>query len=315
MRKVSVVIPTKNGGAIFRETLEALKNQQYEGQIELVIIDSGSTDDTIDIAKRYGAVVESIHPREFNHGLTRNRGIEMASGEIIVIMSQDAVPGDEYLVKNFVAAFDDPKVAGAYARQVPRDDADILTKRNLNRWLTGRKTEEIRWISDWDEYQKLSPLQRHHFYNFDDVCSAVRKSVWCQIPFRANDFGEDIDWSQQVLEAGWKIAYWPRSYVIHSHNRSIMYDYTRNRQTFKKLYQQYGLYFVASRQQVLRLAMQTTIRDWKYVLQHEKNSLRLMKMILWIPFLSMATIFGQYKGTMDAMKEEVSTKEARGDVK
>jgi len=233
--KVSVVIPTKNGGPDFFNTLNSLKSQDYNGNIEIVCIDSGSIDDTISTAKHFGAVVKSIPPEDFNHGLTRNLGISIASGEIIIIMSQDACPGDQYLVKNFVNAFTDPQIAGAYARQVPRQDADILTKRNLNNWLTGRKTEEIRWIQDWDAYRKFTPMQKHRFYNFDNVCSAIRKSVWETIPFRANDFGEDIDWSQQVLESGWKIAYWPYAYVIHSHKRSFRYDYYRNTQTSKKI--------------------------------------------------------------------------------
>src|SRR5688572_10545956 len=104
--KVSIVIPTKNAGTLFRDTLHALKTQEYEDQIEIILIDSGSTDDTIQVAYEYGIKVKSIIPDEFNHGLTRNLGIEMATGEVIVLMSQDAVPGDKYLVKNFVAAFD-----------------------------------------------------------------------------------------------------------------------------------------------------------------------------------------------------------------
>lgn len=303
MVKVSVVIPTKNAGTLFRDTLNALTSQEYEDQIELVVIDSGSTDDTISLAKSHGAIVKSIPPGEFNHGVTRNLGIEMASGEIIVLMSQDAIPGDKYLVKNFVTAFEDPQVAGAYARQLPRADADLLTKRNLNQWLTGRVTEEIRWIQDWNAYKKLTPMQRHQFYNFDNVCSAIRKNVWRAIPFRTNDFGEDIDWSQQALEAGWKIAYWPKSYVIHSHSRSFMYDYRRNLQTFKKLYEQYGLSLVSSRKQLVLLTIQVVIRDWKYAIQNEKHLWRLLKMLAWIPFLGFATVYGQYRGTRAAIKK------------
>lgn len=294
--KVSVVIPTKNAGPAFRETLEALKEQEYEGQIELVFIDSGSTDETVSIARSYGAIVKSIPPEEFNHGLTRNIGIEMATGEIVVLMSQDVLPGDRNLVKNFVTAFEDPKVAGAYARQLPRDNADILTKRNLNQWLTGRDTEEVRWIQDCDAYKKLNPMQRHFFYNFDNVCSAIRKSVWQTIPFRANDFGEDIDWSQQVLEAGWKIAYWPKSYVFHSHERSFMYEYRRNLQTSRKLYEQYRLRLVESLGHMVLLILRITMRDWTYVLQHERRIKELLKMLILIPFLSFATLYGQYVG-------------------
>jgi rhamnosyltransferase len=303
MIKVSIVIPTKNAGSLFVNTLEGIKNQEYEDHIELVCIDSGSSDETISLAEQYGAIVKTIPPEEFNHGLTRNMGIEISSGEIIIIMSQDAVPGDRYLIKNFVDAFEDPQVAGAYARQVPRTDADLLTKRNLNHWLTGRETEEVRWIKNWKTYKQLTPMQRHRFYNFDDVCSALRKSVWKAIPFRANDFGEDIDWSQQVLEAGWKIAYWPKSFVVHSHDRSFMYDYKRNFQTSKKVFEQYGLCLVPSWKHIIPLVLNTIIKDWKYILQNEKNFRTLLKMVVTIPLLSFATIYGQYKGFKAAANE------------
>lgn len=300
MVKVSVVIPTKNAGPAFRETLEALRAQEYEGQIELAFVDSGSTDETITLAKSYGAIVKSIPPEEFNHGLTRNVGIEMSTGDIVILMSQDVLPGDRTLIKNFVDAFKDSKVAGAYARQLPRPEADILTKRNLNNWLTGRDKEEIRWIQDWESYKKFTPMQRHRFYNFDDVCSAIRKSVWEEIPFRANEFGEDIDWSQRALEAGWKIAYWPKSYVIHSHERSFMYDYKRNLQTAKKLCEQYDLCLVSSRRQLIALIWRITIRDWVYVIQNERRVWDFIKMMFSIPFLSVATIYGQYVGVKAA---------------
>ena len=309
---VSVFIPTKNAGPLFRDTLESLKAQKYEGEIDLVFVDSGSTDDTIKMALEYGATVKSILPQEFNHGLTRNLGIEMASGEIIILLSQDAVPGDEYLVQNFVKIFEDPQVAGAYARQVPREDADILTKRNLNNGLTGRMPEEIRWIKNWNAYKKLTPMQRHLLYNFDDVCSAIRKSVWQSIPFRANDFGEDIDWSQQVLEAGWKIAYWPKSFVIHSHNRSAMYDYQRNFQTFKKLHEQYGLCFVSSRKLLILLTIRHTFIDWLYVILHERRPVELVKLLFRVPFLTFATMYGNYNGTQAAIQELNRAKDGGG---
>ncbi len=294
--KVSVVIPTKNAGPLFRDTLEKLKAQEYEGNVELVVIDSGSIDDTVAIANEYGATIISIPPDEFDHGLTRNKAIEAASGEIIVLISQDVIPGNQYLIRNFVAAFDDPKVAGACARQVPREDADILTKRNLNIWLTGRKTEEIRWIKDWQIYRGLSPLERYYVCNFDNVCSAIRKSVWLDIPFRANEFGEDIDWAHQVLEAGWKIAYWPNACVIHSHNRFIKYEYDRNFVCHKKLYEQFGIHTVPSWKNVIFSTINSTILDWKYTIRHEKHSGTMLKMLIEIPLLSFAGVYGQYRG-------------------
>ena len=303
MVSVSVVIPSRNAGPLFREVLSRLREQEYPGGIEIVVIDSGSTDATLELASEYGAVVRSIPPSEFDHGLTRNRGIELASGEIIVLMSQDAVPGDRDLVRNFVRAFEDPKIAGAYARQVPRSDADIITKRNLGRWLTGRKAQEVRWIQDWDAYRQMSPMQRHRFYNFDDVCSAIRRDVWRSIPFRAQEFGEDIDWSQRALEAGWKIAYWPSSFVVHSHPRSIRYEYRRNFQTLKKLYAQYRLCTVPTWASVISTSLRVVVRDLIYAIRHERRPRRLLETLIRVPALGVALVYGQYRGAMEAKRE------------
>lgn len=296
MKKVSIVIPTKNAGVLFQKTVDGIRRQKYEGDIELVVIDSGSTDRTLEIATHYKAAVMSIPPEEFDHGLTRNRAIEKTSGEIVVLMSQDAVPGDQYLIRNFVAAFNNEKVAGAYARQIPWDDADVLTKRNLNNWLTGRDTEELRWIKDWAAYKNLSPMEHYYFCNFDNVCSAIRRSVWQAIPFRANEFGEDIDWAQQILEAGWKIAYSPSSYVIHSHRRSFKYEYDRNRLCHRKLYQQFGITAVPSWKQVIISTFISIGLDWKYALRNEDQIGMLIKMLIGVPFISFASVYGQYMG-------------------
>lgn len=296
MTKVSIVIPTKNAGALFQKTLDGIKGQKYEGNIELIVIDSGSTDHTVAIASQHRATIILIPPGEYDHGLTRNRAIERASGEIIVLMSQDAVPGDQYLIRNFVTAFDDEKVAGAYARQIPWEDADVITKRNLNNWLTGRDTEELRWIRDWQAYKNLSPMEHYYFCNFDNVCSAIRRSVWQAFPFKANEFGEDIDWAQRALEAGWKIAYWPSSYVIHSHRRSLKYEYDRNRLCHRKLYQQFGIAAVPSWKHVIILTLISIGLDWKYVIRNENQIGLLIKMLIGIPSISFANVYGQYVG-------------------
>ena len=298
--RVSVILATKNAGPLFSEVLEKLAAQEYDGEIEIIVIDSGSSDDTAATAARHGAIVRSIPAEEFDHGLTRNRAIEMASGEIVVLMSQDALPGDQYLIRNLVKAFADARVAGAYARQVPRQDADVLTKRNLNGWLTGRPAKEVRWIRDWAAYDSLSPMQRYTFCNFDDVCSAIRKGVWQSVPFQATEFGEDIEWAERALEAGWKIAYWPDAYVIHSHVRSFEGEYDRTRLTHKRLRAQFGLQLVPTWRHVISSTILSMLGDWSYALWHEGQTGALLKLLVRIPFLSFASVYGQYSGAKAA---------------
>jgi rhamnosyltransferase len=304
---ISIVIPTLNGGPLFRELLARLTEQVFNGQLEIVVVDSGSTDGTVEVARKYGATVETIAPRTFNHGLTRDHGIRISSGDIVILMTQDAVPGDNSLIANLIAPFDDPRVAGAYARQVPRADADIFTTRALNNWMTGRLAPEVRWIRDSEEYEALSPMGKYLFCNFDNVCSAIRRSVWEFFPFQDNDFGEDIAWSKRVLEAGWKIAYQPSAFVVHSHDRSVRYEYKRTYVCHRTLNRLFGLVTIPSAKACL-VATYFAIRgDCLYLLASRRGCGRLLHHLARIPLLAMATNWAQYRGVRDEKKNKRTT--------
>ena len=298
-QKVSIVIPTKNAGDLFRDVLRGLKNQAYTGLHEILIIDSGSSDRTVELAKDFGARVHTIRPEEFNHGSTRNLGIGMSTGDIIVLLTQDAVPGDKNMIVNLVSAFEDPKVGGAYARQVPRTKADVLTKRNIDNSLAGRKESEVKWIKNKKEYDAMSPMEKYYFCNFDNVCSAVRREVWQEFNFSHSDFGEDIDWGMRILEGGWKIAYQASAFVIHSHDRSILYEYKRTYMCHRKLFQQFGLHTVPTFRHVLRFIILSTAMDFKYVIQNSVSHLEQFRLLVRLPFMNIASVLGQYIGARD----------------
>jgi rhamnosyltransferase len=297
--RVSIVIPTLNGGPLFRELLIRLKEQEFDGQLEIVVVDSGSTDGTVELAREYGATVEVIPPGTFNHGLTRDHGVRISTGDIIVLMTQDAIPGDNSLIANLYAPFEDPQVAGSYARQIPRADADIFTKRTLNNWVTGQLTPEVRWIRDVEEYNALSPMGKYLFCNFDNVCSAIRRSVWELFPFQYNDFGEDIAWSKRVLESGWKIAYQPSACVVHSHGRSIRYEYKRTYVCLRTLYRLFGLITVPSLQACIYVTYYAIRGDILYLLANRRFGNKIFYHLLRIPFLAIAANWAQYRGFCD----------------
>ncbi len=302
LNSVSVIIPTRNAGKLFEQTLKALAGQNYAGEIEIVIIDTESEDGTPALAQKFGAKVIPIKKSMFNHGLTRNQAVENSSGKILVFLSQDSVPGDEHFIQNITSAFADPLVAGSYARQLPRDNADIFTKRDLNAWLTGRTQPEVRWIADFDAYEQLSAMDKYFFCNFDDVASAMRRSVWQAIPYAMNDFGEDIEWSKDALEAGWKIAYVPDAFVIHSHNKNIRYEYSRNVLCHKKLYSLFGLCTIPTIGVALRSFMIGTKMNWAYARENIHTSSKMLDTFLKIPGLSFAGVWGQYQGARIAKK-------------
>lgn len=297
--KVSVVIPTLNGGKLFMDLLRKLARQVTDFRFETVVIDSGSTDGTDEIADGAGARVMRIPSREFNHGATRNKAIASCSGEYIVLMTQDAVPADDFLLAYLTRAFEDHSVAGVFARQSPRPNADLLTKRNLATWVTGRIEPELKSIASRERYKALSPMDSYLFCTFDNVCSAIRRSVWREHPLAEMNFGEDIEWSKRVLEAGWKIAYEPRAHVIHSHVRPVSYEYKRTYMCHRTLFKLFGLRTVPTRRHVVRSVLAATAADWKYVLGCSVRLQEKLPLMARIPALALASVYGQFKGPHD----------------
>jgi glycosyltransferase involved in cell wall biosynthesis len=306
----SVVIPTKNGGSLFLRVLDGLQQQQIWDSIELVIVDSGSTDGTLAAARNAGARVIEISPKDFNHGATRDYGISLTNCEIVVLMVQDALPNESNLLEALLCPFHNPEVAGVYARQIPQPDADLLNARNLNNWLTGRVEPEIRKIKSLEWYDTLSPVEKFYFCNFDNVCSAIRKSVWQRHKFGHINFGEDIDWAERVIKSGLMIAYEPAATVIHSHDRPLIYEYKRTYVCHRKLYSQFGLHLVPNIKGIFRSWILSTYQDYKYI--SNQNASFATKFNLWMksPILNLVSAFAQYQAAKDEASGRI--KEIKG---
>jgi len=296
MPSVSVVIPTKNGEKTIGGALKSIFQQQAPEKPEVIIIDSGSQDQTLTIAKQYPVRIITIPPHDFNHGATRNQGIRNAGGEIVLLITQDAEPVNHNWLRSMMKKFSDPQVAGVYCRQIPRDDADVITRRRLNEWLTGRKEHSVNKIENRSHYEALPPMEKYLFCNFDNVCSAIRKTVWEKMPFEKTSFAEDIGWSKKVLEAGYAIVYEPKAAVYHSHNRSIWYEYQRTCVCHQRLYQLFGLRTIPSFKNACQATLKNIAFESSYVWQKEKNIFSRCSLLLKLPLLSLFSVFGQYLG-------------------
>ena len=256
-QQVTIIIPAKNEERNLRRCLRAVADQETKAKVEVVLIDSGSTDRTPDIAREFEFVrLHCIPAEEFAHGKTRNLGATMAEGEILVFLNADAIPTDSHWLEPLIAPFrEDSAVAGTYSRHVPRDACHLYMKRDLAQSMPEATMERI---GD-------RPLD---FTQFSTVSGAMPKSVWRQFPFDDRiAIAEDQDWAKRVLDAGYKIVYASGSVVRHSHNYSnrelygIKCSVARSFHRFKNRPSAFVFGFVLA---VGGFAVKT-VGDWKYI--------------------------------------------------
>jgi rhamnosyltransferase len=259
--EVSVLIPTLNAGPEFAAVLDAIAGQTTDFGFEVLLVDSGSSDGTLELGRRHAARVLRIPKSKFSHGGARNYGISAARGDYVALTVQDALPADDgwlrKLVENMVG---DEKVAGVYGRQIPRPDCNPFSRYALERHFTNRSERRVQAIEDPERYESLAPMRKLETIAFDDVNSCVRRSVWKRHPFGPVPFGEDLDWSERVLKAGYRIVYEPASAVVHSHNRSAFYEMKRAYLAHKLLCRMLGLRLLPTLGE-LRRRLPTLIRQ------------------------------------------------------
>jgi len=238
----SIVVPTLNGAATLPALLDAVRRQRAPFRHEVIAVDSGSTDGTAALLRdRVDRLIE-IAPGEFNHGVTRNIGIEQARGDLVVLLVQDAVPASEDWLATLTAPLlADARVAGTFGRQLPRADASALTRYFHTRWFAASDVARTTAIESQAAFDAMTPAQRFDRCIFDNVCSCIRRTVWTMHPFRRTTIAEDLEWAKEVLLSGYRIEYVPASAVVHSHERSAAYEFARTRLLHERLRALFGL--------------------------------------------------------------------------
>ncbi|MFO1010657.1 MAG: glycosyltransferase [Planctomycetota bacterium] len=224
IRSVSVLMPTWQGMEFLERVLTALAAQRVALPWDFHAIDSGSTDGTWELLGRFQERFpvpfrrERIDQVEFDHGDTRNLLAAKSTGDLCVFLTQDAIPSSPDWLATLVANFDDPKVGAAYCRNVPRPDAELLTKifsANDPGYTAGRRETRL---PDPTAYALMNAHEKRLLYNFNDVASAVRRELWERHPFPRTWFGEDVLMARALLEAGFTVVYDDVATVEHSHD-------------------------------------------------------------------------------------------------
>jgi rhamnosyltransferase len=199
---VSIVILTKNAGRGFRATLRQIYDQQTNLPFELIIVDSGSTDESLEIVSEFPIRKFTIQPHEFNFGLTRNYGFSLSHGEYIITLSQDATPYDRKWLDNLIRPFlVNPNVVAVQgATRFPMDKPVFYWEKSGAFYFT---SETKRWGGC------------EHSLSF--VNCAIRRTFWESHPIKYTPFSEDKLFARQVQAAGCRIVEAKDAICLHGH--------------------------------------------------------------------------------------------------
>lgn len=297
---VSVFIPTFNGGPLFDRVLKALFAQRVDFTFEVLCIDSGSTDETLDTIRRYPIRLIEIPNREFNHGLTRNRGAHEASGEILILLVQDAVPHGVDWMSTMVSNFGDPRVGGVYCHQIPHADCGPFLRDRLKSWVEGGGEVMVKQVRSPTDFELLTPYERWRTIAFDDVCSAIRRDLLVRdLPFQRRQFGEDITWAKSAVLAGWKVLMDPRCAVEHSHDNSVWYEFRRAYLDHQNIHNLTGLHLAANIHRVLEYTGNLARHLHRVVWSDSETS--LWTKVAWtvkIPYFAFTQNLAQFLGPL-----------------
>ena len=216
---VTVAIPTLNAGPEWSATLAAVRSQQVDRAVELLVCDSASDDETVAIARSFDAEIILIRREEFSHGATRNLLMGRANGDHVAFLTQDAVPADAHWLARLLAAFAlNSDVGLAFGPYRPRADASLSVTRELNAWFGSFSDGSLR-IDALPAGQRDEPPRRFlgHLGFFTDANGCVARRAWEQVPFREVAYAEDHLLAQDMLRAGFAKVFVPDAAVIHSH--------------------------------------------------------------------------------------------------
>jgi glycosyltransferase involved in cell wall biosynthesis len=229
---ITVAVPVYNGARYLDEVLGAVRAQRVDGEVEILVVDSGSTDGSLEIAERHGARIHRIPKHEFSHGGTRNRLMELATGDHVAFLTQDSVPAHRgwlaALLSGFTRGDDVALSCGPY---LPRAADSPMVRRELTEFFDRFGGARL------DRGDGAAPGPATFFSSAN---GAVARWAWERVPFRPIGYAEDQQLARDVLAAGLAKAFVPEAAVVHSHDHPPLRALRRYFDDFRGLADVYG---------------------------------------------------------------------------
>jgi rhamnosyltransferase len=271
--RYSLIIRCYNEEKHIKCLLDKITSQTVK-DLEIIVVDSGSTDNTLNLVKKYSVQILHISPKEFTFGRSLNIGCRAANGEFIVITSPHCYPVGNNWVEKLLLPFADPKVALVYGKQRGSETSKFSEQRIFEVWFPGK--------SDMD--------QSHPFCN--NANTVIRRSVWEKMPYNESLTGlEDLEWAKKVIALGYKIAYVAEAEIVHIHDESpkrIYNRYKREAIAFRHIFPDERFSFFT----FIHLFTANVVCDFFYALRGKVLS-RNFKSIITFRFMQ---FWGTYKG-------------------
>jgi glycosyltransferase involved in cell wall biosynthesis len=284
-RAVTVAIPTLNAGPGFSQTLAAVRAQRLDGEVQLLVCDSGSSDDTVRIARDHDADIIAIPRTRFSHGGTRNRLMAEAQGDHVAFLTQDAVPESEDWLSRLLSGFSVvPDVGLVFGPYRARPGASLSVDRELTSWFASFSPSGPR-VDALPPAARDAPARHFmgHLGFFTDANGCVARAAWEGVPFREIAYAEDHLLAQDMLRAGFAKVFVPDAAVLHSHDYSTPKWLRRSFDEARAVREVYG--WSLDGRSATRNLRGGVIGDWRWARERGHPSLGSGVSVVWASLL------------------------------
>lgn len=274
--KCSLIIRSFNEERHIGRLLDGVHKQNLEDQIELeiIVVDSGSTDSTLSIAKFMGAIIVTLPKEEFSFGKALNLGCQKATGEILIFASAHVYPVYDDWIKKLIEPFEEDSIALVYGRQIGNENTHFSEHQIFSKWFPSKSN-----------YNQTTPF-------CNNANCAIKKSLWEKVRYDEQITGlEDLAWASIIMKKGYKIVYLAEAVIVHVHEETpqkIKNRYLREAIAFKHIYPKIHVGFI----DFIRLTSYNLISDFYFAIR-KKSFFFEFKNIIVFRFMQ---FYGTYLG-------------------
>lgn len=274
--KISIIIRCYNEEKHIGKLLRGIEKQEFDDEYEVIVVDSGSTDKTTEIAESYNCKIIRITPEEFSFGYALNVGCEVASGEILLFASAHVYPVYNSWLEEMFKYFNDQDVAIVYGKQIGNEVTKYSEHQLFKKWFPA----------------ETDLNQAYPFCN--NANCAIRRELWVTQKYDEHLTGlEDLDWAKKILTKGFRIVYNAEATIVHVHEETPSRIYNRYRReaiALKEIMPEQDFDFI----DFIRLFFTNTITDYFHSIQEGK----FLGNIWDIPMFR----YNQFRGTLEGYK-------------